>query len=188
MNLLNSSYNLFSSLNCGNTCNVVVVSLHNVPETFISVFQAVLFAIILDLTLDKREFVKRNSGEDVMLNLVLHTSANVVKEPVFEVNVSGGYDLMGEVVVNLVFGSGGTSFFRNEFLLSFVLMLSLVTGSDDESGNSSCNKNTQGPDLPGQESNVPGPVNSQTNQLLVVFVGIGPEYRVDLPFDLKDGV
>jgi len=188
MNLLNSSYNLFSSLNGGNVCNVVIVSLHDIIETFISVFQTVFFAIILNDSLDKRKFVEGDSGEDVVLNLILHTSADVVEEPVLEVNVSGGDDLMGEVVVDLVFGSGGISFFSDEFLLSFVLVLSLVTGSDDESGNSSCNKDTQGPDLPRQEGNVPGPVNSQTNQFLIVSVGISPENRIDLPFNLEDSV
>jgi len=137
--------------------NVVIISLHDVPETFVSVFQIVFLAVINDDILDKRKFIERNSGEDVMLDLILHASANVIEEPVFEVDVSGGDDLMGKVVVDLVSGFGLVSL--SEFLLSFILEFGLVTGSDDESRDGTSDKDTQGPDLPRQEAEVPDPVN-----------------------------
>jgi len=166
--------------------DVVVVSDHDVPETFISVFQIVFLAVIHDDLLDKREFIEGDSGEDVMLNLVLHASANVVEEPVFEIDVSGGDDLVGEVVVDLISGFGLVSF--SEFLLSFVLEFGLVTGSDDESGDGTGDKDTQGPDLPRQEANVPDPVNGQANHFFIVSVGNGPHDGIKLPFNLKDAI
>lgn len=188
MNLLNSSYTyLFSGLNLGDVFNVVIISHHDIHESFISVFQTVFIAIVLDDMLDKGKFIEGDSGENVMFDLVLHASANVVKEPVVEINVSGGDDLMGEIVVDLVFGSLDVTF-TSEFLLSFVFVFSLVTGSDDEGRNSTSNEDTQSPDLPRQEAEVPDPVNSQTDQLFVVSAAISPENRVDLPFNLEDGI
>ena len=166
---------------------MIIVSHHDIHETFISIFDTMLLAIFLDNTLDKRKFIKRDSREDVVFDLVLHTSADVVKEPVVEIDVSGGDDLMGEIVVDLVFGSTNICF-SFEFLLSFVFVLSLVTSCDDKSGNGTSNKDSQSPDLPRQEEDVPGPVDSQTNHLLVVSLRNGPLNRVNLPFNLKDSV
>lgn len=177
---------LFDGLDLGAVFNVVIISLHDVPETFVSVFQTVFLAIVNDDILNKREFIEGNSGEDMMLNLVLHTSANVVEEPVLEVNVSGGDDLMGEVVVDLVSGFGLVSL--SELLLSFILEFGLVTGSDDESGDGTCDEDTQGPDLPRQEAEVPDPVDGQANHFFIVSAVDGPEDGINLPFNLKDAI
>lgn len=188
MNFVNSSsyISLFDGLDLGALFNVVIVSHHDIPETFISVFQIVFLAEIHDDGLDKREFIEGNSGEDVMLNLILHSSANVVEEPVFEVDISGGDDLMGKVVVDLISRFRLVSF--SEFLLSFILEFGLMTGSDDESRDGTCDKDAQGPDLPRQEADVPDPVNSQANHFFIVSAVDGPEDGINLPFNLENAI
>ena len=188
MNFVNSSYyiSLFDGLDLGAMFNVVIVSDHDIPETFISVFQIVFLAVIQDDLLDKREFIEGDSGEDVVLNLVLHSSANVVEEPVLEVDISGGDDLMGKVVMDLISGFRLVSL--GEFLLSFILEFGLVTGSDNESRDGTSNKDAQGPDLPRQEADVPDPVNGQANHFFIVSAVDGPEDGINLPFNLKDTI
>lgn len=136
--------------------------------------------------LDEGEFIQGDSREDVMLDLILHTSANVVEEPVLEINVSGGDDLMGEKVVDLVFGFRLVSL--NPFLLSFIHVLSLMTGSDDESRDGTCDKDSQSPDLPRQEADVPDPVDGQANHFFIVSGVDCPENGINLPLDLEDAI
>jgi len=115
MNAVNIKKILLLHLNLGESLNSVEISLGDVPEAFLSVLESTVSAVLLYDRLDLTQSVERDSWEYMMLDLVLHASAHVVQQPGLEVDVSGGHDLVSNVVVDLVLGFCG--FTSDELLL-----------------------------------------------------------------------
>lgn len=73
-------------------------------------------------------------------------------------------------------------------VLSFKLLLSIVTGSDNPGTDGTSDQDSEHPDLPWKEDKVPDPVDSESDPFLVDSVLNGILPGVDLPFDLEDTV
>lgn len=165
--------------------NVQIISSGDLPETFFIILETDFLTVLHNEGLDFRELVKRDSWENMMFNLVLHATAHVVEDPGVHINVSGGDNLMSDVVMDLIFRFDGLS--SKEILLAAEHLFRLMTGSDDPGSDGTTEEDTREPDLP-REAEVPGPVDDEEDHFSLSFIGEGPHHRVDLPLEEEDSV
>jgi hypothetical protein len=163
-----------------------IISLHNIVRAVFHIRKIVLPAVFLDHGSDQRKSVNGHSGEQMMFNLVLKTTAEEVNQPRLSVDVDGSSTLMFDHIVDLIFVLESVTLDIRFLCQQFGL--SLVAGCNNPSNQSSSKDGSKEPDLPGKDKKEPGPMEGVSNHFDIVLLAERMDKSNNLPVELESAV